>query len=66
MNDATDRSLKLSLEETLGLFLFLREKEADLDRELLGILAQVEKMLYDSMSIEELEQVVASHHPRKR
>jgi hypothetical protein len=64
MNEASSKQLTLSGEETLRLFLFLREKEGELDRELLGILSQVEKTLYDSMSIEELEQAVLVHGTR--
>jgi hypothetical protein len=53
--------LSLDLQEALGLFLFLRASESDLDPILLGALSKIEKGLYESFSIEEMEGIIASH-----
>jgi hypothetical protein len=60
MNARAPFALSLDLQEAVGVFLFLRTNESNLDPILLGALSKIEKGLYDSFSIEEMESIISS------
>jgi hypothetical protein len=60
MNARAPFALSLDLREAVGIFLFLRANESNLDPTLLGALSKIEKGLYDSFSIEEMESIISS------
>ena len=47
----------LSGRETMGLYLFLREREEELDDTLYSLYVRLQRLLYGQLSIEEMEQI---------
>ena len=64
-DDVGGDTIELSAEETLDLFLLLREHEAELGPGLIGLLSRTERYLYRRMSIDELERTVSGHGARR-
>ncbi|TVR92856.1 MAG: hypothetical protein EA428_03065 [Spirochaetaceae bacterium] len=52
-----DSCLQLEFRELVGLYLFLREREAELDECLEEFLSRAEQELFRRLSIEEMEQL---------
>ncbi len=52
-----DSSMQLEFRELVGLYLFLREREAELDECLEEFFARAERELFRRLSIEEMEQL---------
>ncbi len=49
--------LEINEEEAICLYRLLKKQEADLDNRLIRLLTKIERMLYEKLSIEELERL---------
>jgi hypothetical protein len=47
----------LSGRETMGLYLFLRQREEELDDTLYSLYVRLQRLLYERLSIEDMEQI---------
>jgi hypothetical protein len=57
MSDSRDRGVRIDGRELVGLFLFLRERESELDPQTNAALVRMERYLYERLSIEQFEQL---------
>jgi hypothetical protein len=51
--------------ETLGVYLLLKDREAELDETLLQLLDRLERALYQEMTIDEFENIRRSYYERR-
>ena len=49
--------LEINQEEAICLYRLLKKQESDLDNRLIRLLTKIERMLYETLSIEELERL---------
>mgnify|MGYP006310781103 FL=1 len=49
--------LEINQEEAICLYRLLKKQESDLDNRLIRLLTKIERMLYEKLSIEELERL---------
>ena len=54
---AGNNAIVLSDKELVGLYIWLKPRENDLDLILLNLLSRMEKFLYQTMTIEEIETI---------
>lgn len=52
--------------EILGVFLLLKDREAQLDETLLQLLDRLERALYQELTIDEFENIRKSYYERRR
>ena len=57
--------MKIDASEALGLYVFLKSRESETDSCLGGLLTRIERLIYDKLSVEELENIteVYRKHP---
>ena len=60
-----DVALTISLRETMGLYLYLKPHEMELDEQVIRCLRRLEKELYQRLTIDELENLRASYQEMK-
>jgi hypothetical protein len=49
--------MELSGRETMGMYLFLRKREDELDETLYGLYVRLQRLLCEQLSIEEMENI---------
>lgn len=52
-----ERDMELSGRETMGMYLFLRKREDELDETLYGLYVRLQRLLCEQLSIEEMENI---------
>jgi hypothetical protein len=57
MSDTQDSGVRVNGQQLVGLFLFLRQRESELDTPTSAVLVRLERYLYERLSIEELEKL---------
>ncbi len=58
--------IELSHEDTIRLFCFLKRQESELDECLIPLLTRIERALYGTMSIAELERLTSDQRLKKQ
>ncbi len=49
--------MELNGRETMGLYLFLNHREEELDEHVYGLYVRLQRLLYEQLSIDQMEQI---------
>ena len=49
--------MELNGKETMGLYLFLNKREEELDEHVYGLYVRLQRLLYEQLSIDQMEQI---------